>query len=244
MNEQFPTVVLVPGMWHGAWCWEAVQQALASRGVESVAVELPRKAIEGGRDDFVGHCEYLQRVLRDIGGSVVLVGHSYGGAVLSEAGRAENVIGHIYVSAFNLEPGESVASLADAQAGAANDDAIDLVGGYLAVDHETAISAFYHDVPYELAETSFAKLVPEEASTRNTPATDAAWRDVPSHFVICMRDRAITLGLQRILAQRLDSSSEIETGHMPMLVKPAELADRLIDASKQILIKQGISASL
>lgn len=80
------TVVLVHGAWHGAWCWDAVVSVLDAVGIPSIAVDLPgHGASTEPPGDFYSHADHLRRLLGSINGPIILVGHSYGGAVISEA---------------------------------------------------------------------------------------------------------------------------------------------------------------
>lgn len=234
--ERFPTLVLVPGMWHGAWAWQPLEAELTRRGLHVVSLTFPGKDRLAGDDTFAGHCRYLQEALQAVDGPAVVVSHSYGGAVVSEAGDARNTVGYVFVAAFCFEPGESVAEVVDAQKEAANTgDTMADTGGYLTVDPAGIVHAFYHDCPPELAQAAVAALTPERAETRTTRVTRAAWRSAPSHYVVCTEDRAVTPQLQRRLAARLSNSSDIPTSHSPMLSRPAELADLLEDAVRGII---------
>ncbi|MGI5347283.1 alpha/beta fold hydrolase [Streptomyces sp. CA-250714] len=228
--ESQPTIVLLHGMWHGGWAWERVATLLEAAGYPCVRVTLPGKDRAPGDPTFRGHCDHLVQVLADIPGDVVLVGHSYSGALLTEVGAAPGVRAMVYVSGFALQPGESVASVNDAEAGSqAGADDIRLVGDYLVIDPEVAQHAFYHDCAPEEARNAARRLTPEHADTRATVVSQAAWRTVPSHFVICTLDRACTPEVQRMMAARLDSASELESGHSPMLSMPEALTRTIAD---------------
>ena len=152
------------------------------------------------------------------------------GAVLTEAGAAPNVRAMVFVSAFCLEPGESVAAVNDAEAGSqAGKDDIRRVGDHLVIDQETARHAFYHDCTPADAADAAARLTPEHVDVREAVVTRAAWREVPSHFVVCTLDRACTPEVQRRLAARLGSSSELASSHSPMLSMPDELARTIVE---------------
>ncbi|GHE77205.1 hypothetical protein GCM10017786_03170 [Amycolatopsis deserti] len=223
-----PTVVLVHGMWHGGWAWDRVAGLLERDGHPCVAVTLPGQDRAPGDPTFRGHCEHLAGVLAGIPGDVVLVGHSYSGALLGEAGDAPNVRGMVFVSAFCLEPGESVASVNDAEAGSqAGVNDIRQVGDHLIIDADTAKHAFYHDCSPADAASAAGRLTPEHISTRSGIVSRAAWRTVPSHFVVCTLDRACTPEVQRMMAARVDSTSELEAGHSPMLSMPEAVADEI-----------------
>ena len=223
------TIVLVHGMWHGGWAWEPVATLLEAAGYPCVRVTLPGKDRAQGDPTFRGHCDHLARVLTDVPGDVVLVGHSYSGALLTEIGDAPNVRAMVFVSAFCLNPGESVASVNDAAAGSqAGKDDIRQVGDYLVIDPETARHAFYHDCTPADATSAVEHLTPEHVGTREAVVTRASWRTVPSHFVVCTLDRACTPEVQRMMAARVDSSSELESSHSPMLSMPDAVVQAIV----------------
>ncbi|GAA0895848.1 alpha/beta hydrolase [Pseudonocardia zijingensis] len=229
-DSPLPTVVLVHGMWHGGWAWERVAALLEASGHRCVRVTLPGEGRAPGDPTFRGHCDHLLGVLAGVAGDVVLVGHSYSGALLGEVGDAPNVRAMVFVSAFCLEPGESVGSVNDAEAGSqAGRDDIRRVGDTLVIDPDTARHAFYHDCTPEDAYAAAERLTPEHAGVRDTSVTRAAWRDVPSHFVVCTLDRACTPDVQRMMAARLKSVSELESSHSPMLSMPHAVADAITE---------------
>src|SRR5437588_12900158 len=110
-----PTIVLVHGAWHGAWCWDRVVERLEARGREVVAIDLPGHGDDPGPlTDLHGDADRVRSVLDRLDGDVLLVGHSYGGAVVTEAGTHPAVRRLVYVAAFCLDDGESCAhALAD-----------------------------------------------------------------------------------------------------------------------------------
>ncbi|MBP8532266.1 alpha/beta fold hydrolase [Streptomyces sp. MK37H] len=224
-RETLPTIVLLHGMWHGGWAWESVATLLEANGYPCVRVTLPGKDRAPGDPTFRGHCDHLAQLLADIPDDVVLVGHSYSGALLGEVGGAPNVRAMVFVSAFALEPGESVASVNDAQAGSqAGANEIRRVGDYLVIDPEIARNGFYHDCTPTDTANAVGRLTPEHVGTRAAVITEAAWRTVPSHFVVCTLDRACTPEVQRMMAARLGSSSDLESSHSPMLSMPEAVA--------------------
>lgn len=232
MTAVHPTIVLVPGMWHGGWAWERVSKLLEAHGFPCVTVTLPGKDRAPGDFTFRGHCDHLAGVLADIPDDVVLVGHSYGGALLTEVGAAPNVRAMVYLAAFCLEPGESVESVNNSKAGPKTvEDDIRQVGEYVVVGPEAARFAFYHDCTPEDAASAAARLTPEHISTRNTVITQAAWRTVPSHFVICTLDRACAPEVQSMMAARADSSSELPSSHSPMLSMPESVARTITEVA-------------
>jgi len=234
-EEQPPTLLLVPGMWHGGWAWDKVEKGLAKRGMTFQSLTFPGKDRIPGDPTFVGHCAYLHDVIGAIEGPVIVVAHSYGGAVATEAADMANVAGLVFISAFCLEPGESVAGVVDADKHSdVSADTITLDDGYLTVDRAMAMEAFYHDCDPADAESAFSKLTPEYFDTRITKVTRAAWKRIPSHYVICTEDRAVPLRLQERLAARVNSSSQISSSHSPMISQPVKLIDLLEGAVRDL----------
>lgn len=233
MGEVVPAVLLVPGLWHGAWAWERVGSLLDERGIANRAISFPGQDRLPGDPSFDGHVEHLRRKIGEMEEPVVVVAHSYGGAVVSEAAEPGRVRAIVFVTAFALSPGESIADVMDApttDGGSVAADSIDIEDGLLVVDRETAMTGFYQDCDSPDAEDAFRRLTPEDRSTRVTKVTRAAWTEISSHFIICTADRAIPLHTQSMLADRVGSRSTIDSGHVPMLSRPRQLADLIEEA--------------
>ncbi|MHB8467660.1 MAG: alpha/beta fold hydrolase, partial [Acidimicrobiales bacterium] len=113
------TAVLVHGAWHGAWCWERVAAALANVGVPTLAVDLPGHGADPGPlTDLHGDAERVRQVLDAVDGPVVLVGHSYGGVVITEAGDHRGVSHLVYLCALALDGHETAGTAASDEAAA------------------------------------------------------------------------------------------------------------------------------
>jgi pimeloyl-ACP methyl ester carboxylesterase len=149
---------------------------------------------------------------------VVLVGHSYGGAVISEAGDHPNVGHLVYLCAYALDAGETVASHPLPSDGAL---APRFDGDSLVVDPDGAREAFYGDC----AEQPVDRLVPHPLDAFTTPVAAAAWRSKPSTYVVCTQDRAIPAEQQRVLSDRCGAVVELDASHSPMLSMPGRVAD-------------------
>jgi len=214
--------VLVHGLWHGAWAWDAVRARLDDAGVPNAAVELPLTGLE---DDVAATVTTLDR----FGKPAVLVGHSYGGAVVTAAGEHPHVRHLLYLAAFALAEGESVGrvlpdrdipptGLGDALRFAAD-------GQQVSVDPALATDLFYSDAPAFAASAAVARLRPVHRSVfRGVPAT-IAWRRTPSTYVVCADDRAVHPDLQRAMARRATTRHTWPGGHAPLLTRPAAVAD-------------------
>jgi pimeloyl-ACP methyl ester carboxylesterase len=224
-------IVLVHGAFHGAWCWERLRRVLDERALPSIAIDLPgHGASTLPLGDLQADAHHVANLLGDIGGDVVLVGHSYGGGVITEAaGHADNVAHLVYVAAICPDVGESVARsvVVENLPRAELNDALIINEGVMTIDPARAQSAFYHDCdPADMA-AAIERLGPQLAASLTQPVTVAPWRTVPSTYLLCRQDRAIPAALQSALAQRCDSTVELDASHSPFLSMPGAVADVL-----------------
>jgi pimeloyl-ACP methyl ester carboxylesterase len=227
-------VVLVHGAWHGAWCWAPLQAELDRRGVASLAVDLPGHGSTGsGFSDLHGDA---QAVIDVVDGQAalgrtapVLVGHSYGGAVITEvAARRPDVSHLVYLAAFALETGESVMSALTAMpkrdvglSGAMRPGA----DGTSILDPVAAIPALYGACDPTVAAAAVARLSPQPMATMVQPVTGSPLATVPSTYVVCTQDDAVHPDHQRIMAERCRNVITLDTDHSPFASMPVETAD-------------------
>ena len=218
------TMVLVHGAWHGSGCWAPVREALHAEGFGTVAVDNPSVTHPGS--DLAADGDNLRAALDAVGGPVVLVGHSYGGAVVSDAGAHPNVVRVVYLTAFALEVGESV--MQNSLAGGEEmklGEALQFDGDVITVDPERVVEFFYHDCTQPVADAAAAKLLPMSVAAMAGASRGAAWREKPASYIVCTDDRAIPVALQRACTQRVgDDVVEMPTSHSPFLSRPDELA--------------------
>ncbi|MFK7896624.1 MAG: alpha/beta fold hydrolase [Myxococcota bacterium] len=249
-NESAPTpIILVHGAWHGAWCWAGFQAELDRRGLPSLAIDLPGHG--ASTEDFGGLLDdalYLSRVLDSLarksenpGQKRILVGHSYGGAVITQAAMREQTprddIDHlVYVAAFAPEAGESVsAALEKMYTGA--DDA---TGGSLlrtsvlpqeddstTLDPTKAKDLLYADCGAAEIAAAIHRLCPQPNATMREAVTGNPRASLPSTYIRCLRDRAIEPSVQAQMAKRCDRSVDFDTDHSPFMSAPLALADQL-----------------
>lgn len=228
-----PLVVLVHGAFHGAWCWAALQAELDRRGVASVAVDRPgHGASVQARADMHGDADALAAVIAKLERDVILVGHSYGGAVIGQADTGRYVQHLVYLTAMVLDEAESAASLA-ATLPAVDGPAKRLFrrrdDGLIDADPALAPAAFYHRCPPQAAAAAVARLEPQRAATLKQPASRARWKDVPSTYIVCRDDQAVHPDAQVAMAGRCGATVELDSDHSPFLAMPGELADALLD---------------
>lgn len=227
-------VVLVHGAWHGAWCWAGLQAELDRRGVPSYAIDLPGHGASSLPFGDLHGCaglvaDFIDRLATD----VLLVGHSFGGAVITETGlHTEHVRHLVYLTAFVLDEGDSViriGSLAGipAEPPTLLDAARSRVDDFLVLDPELAIPALYGHCAAEVQQAAAARLCPHPIASFVQPVTGAAWRTTPSTFIRCTDDRAIALSHQDAMATQCTHIATLDTDHSPFASMPFETADIL-----------------
>jgi pimeloyl-ACP methyl ester carboxylesterase len=223
MSDGETTIMLVHGAWHGSWCWEPVRRILRDAGVATAVVDNP--SVAHAPSDLHADGDNLRAALDAIAGPVVLVGHSYGGAVITDAGAHPNVQRLVYLTAFPLDEGESLL-----ENGLTGGEDMELVGALqfdgeiLNVDPSRIVDFFFHDCAPDVAAAATAQLRPMSLSAMAGVPRSVAWRERPSTYIVCTDDRALPVALQRSCAARLDDVVDMATSHSPFLSRPDDLA--------------------
>src|SRR4051812_3547308 len=194
--EPTSSVLLVPGSWHGAWAYDDVAERLGRESVSVTAIDLPSN---GGSAGLADDAAAVRAALDEIGEPTVVVGHSYGGIAVSEgAAGSPDAIGLVYLCAFMLEPGESLLDVLPHQL----PDWISLdeaAGSHIAQHTEEAL---YGDCEPAVAARAAARLTRQSVAAIAAPQTTAAWRQAPSTYLVCDRDRAVPPAAQEAMAAR------------------------------------------
>jgi pimeloyl-ACP methyl ester carboxylesterase len=220
------TIVLVHGAFAGGSGWKPIADILVSHGYSVRVVQEPETA-------FDADVAATRRVL-DKAGPCVLVGHSYGGMIITEAGKHPDVKALVYVAAFQPDVGESVADLGDKMPPA--NKSIGPVGdGYLAVNPEAFPADFAAGVPKPVADFMAISQVPIFGEALHAKVTVAAWKDKPSYAVVAKGDRMINPDLERFMAKRAQSPTiELAGPHAIFLVHPREIAALIEKAANAV----------
>ena len=223
------TAVLVHGAWHGAWCFDRELAHLQAAGLQAIAVDLPGHGRDAGAfADLHGDAAHVRSVLDGVDGDVVLLGHSYGGAVITEAGVHPAVTHLVYLCALALDTGESCGTAAAEQSESlSHDGRPSLADGWVhhpdgttTMTAEGAATCLYHDCDPGTVAWAVDRLGPQPmVNLTQTPST-VAWRRTPSTYVVCSNDQAIHPGLQEILAARCTYRRVWPTGHSPFASRP------------------------
>jgi pimeloyl-ACP methyl ester carboxylesterase len=214
------SVLLVHGAWHGSWCWEPLLPHLAAAGLDVATVDLPSA---GDHGDLAADVAVVRAALDARPGPTVLLGHSYGGVVVSEAAAGRSDVAHlVYLCAFMLDAGESLFQAVGGEAPPWF--VVDEADGTITVDPAVGIQVAYADVDPALAADWLGRLRPQSIAAFTAPQTAAAWHDVPSTYVACTQDQAIPYPAQQAMSARAGGVVTLESSHSPFASMPAEVA--------------------
>ncbi|MEV0809447.1 alpha/beta hydrolase [Micromonospora sp. NPDC050200] len=229
MNQNANNVVLVHGGFVDGSGWHQVYDLLTQDGHQVSIVQNPTFSL-------AGDVEATRQVLDAQDGPVVLVGHSYGGAVISEAGNHDQVAALVYIAAFAPDEGESVNTLiADPPPGAPVPPILPPRDGFLLLDREKFAASFAGDLPAPQAAFMADSQVPWGVDALAGAVSKPAWRAKPSWYLVATDDRMIPPPAQRAMAERAGATTvETPGSHAVYVSQPAAVAD---------LIKKAIQAS-
>ena len=234
--ELKPTVVLVHGAFADSSGWNAVTEGLQKRGYTVLAASNPLRGL-------TADAEYVKSILATIEGPIVLVGHSYGGAVITNAATGNpNVQSLVYVAAYALDAGERLI------------DANELGGGHSELGDHLVIRpypgapegdadgyidpAFFRelfaaDLPKKLTAVMAASQRPAALQALFTPSGEPAWKTIPSWYVVASQDHTIPPEAERVMADRAGSITvEIDSSHVVMMSHPDEVTEVILDAAE------------
>ncbi|NBM21119.1 alpha/beta fold hydrolase [Streptomyces sp. GC420] len=229
-----PTVVMVHGAFADALSWASVVERLQSDGFPVVSASNPLRGL-------ANDSAYIASLLETIKGPIVMVGHSYGGAVISHAAAGNSrVKSLVYISALMPEKGEILGRIAEKFVGGRLNDALrnmpfqdaDGRGTDLYVDPEKFAGVLAGDLPAAAAAAMAAAQRPIVASAFSERATKAAWKKIPSWALVAKNDKALAPDYERFAAKRARSHTvEIPSSHMAMLSHPDAVAQLIRDAA-------------
>jgi pimeloyl-ACP methyl ester carboxylesterase len=224
------SVVLVHGGFVDGSGWRAVYDTLTSRGIDVSVVQNPTVSLTG---DLAA----TNLVLDQQPGPVVLVGHSYGGVVITEAGNHDKVAALVYIAAFAPDKGESVNTLiANPPPGAPVPPILPPVDGFLLLDRTKFADAFAADVDPRLAQFMADSQTPWGVEALSGAVTDPAWRVKPSSYLVTTEDHMIPPPAQRAMAERAGATvTETPASHAVFLSQPEAVANLIEQAVRQLV---------
>lgn len=222
-----PTVVLVHGAFADGSSWNKLIPLLQAQGLNAVAVQNPLTSLE---DDVA----FANRVINAQTGPVVLVGHSWGGSVITQAGGHDKVKALVYVAAF--APSLDAAPVADTSDFPAPPGFAHFIAdadGYLTLPADAIARDFAQDVSAEEANLIHATQGAVRGANFEQPVTVAAWTGKPSWYIVAAQDRMIDPGAQRALAKKIGATTtELPTSHVPMVSDPEAVAKVIVEAAR------------
>jgi pimeloyl-ACP methyl ester carboxylesterase len=221
-----PAIVLVHGAFADGSSWARVIPILENNGYTVIAVQNPLTSLA---DDVVT----TRRVITAQEGPVVVVGHSYGGAVITAAAAGSpNVKALVYIAAFAPEVDEVLAAPGAKFAPPALSSAlVPDAAGFLYVDRTKFHDVVCKDVPLADARVAAATQKPVSGSVFTAPVPGGAWKTIPSWYIVASEDQAINPELERFYAKRMGATTtEIKSSHVPFLSHPRDVA-RVIEAA-------------
>lgn len=221
-NPALPNVVLVHGGFVDGSGWQGVHELLVADGYRVAVVQNATVSLDG---DVAA----TKQVLDDLEGPVVLVGHSYGGVVVTEAGNDERVAALVYIAAFAPDKGESVNSLiADPPPGAPVPPILPPRNGYLLLDRDEFAASFAGDLPTAQAQFMADSQLPWGVGALSGSVTDPAWRSKPSWYLVATDDRMIPPPAQRAMSNRAGATVIESPGSHSVYVSRPEAVAALI----------------
>ena len=239
------TFVLVPGAWHGAWCWERIAPLLEDAGCAVLAPDLGGMGLDAGKVPVTleNWANSVAGLAASESGKVVLVGHSRGGVVISQACEyvGERIAALVYVSGMLLADGESVLSFGSAHGRSealASAILTSADGSSFGVRTESVAPAFYNTTAQHWIDRA-ASLVCQEPTAPNAAPlqlTDERFGRVARYYVECLRDKILPPPLQRYMYERIPCRRVIalDTDHSPFYSAPEDLARALLSIASEL----------
>jgi pimeloyl-ACP methyl ester carboxylesterase len=234
-QEQSPakikTVLLVHGAWADGSSWAKVIPLLEAKGLHVVAVQIPLTS-------FADDVAATRRALALEDGPVLLVGHSYGGAVITEAGNDPKVAGLVYVSAVAPDTGESAFALISSVPTPIGSELRPDNSGFLKLTPKGVAEDFAQDLSAKEIAVLTATQVPVSVSAMKGEITTPAWKSKPSWYIIAANDRAISPELEAAQAKKIGATATtVASSHVIMLAQPSRVAEVIVEAASKAALK-------
>jgi pimeloyl-ACP methyl ester carboxylesterase len=224
-------VVLVHGAFADGSGWEAVAKILEKDGY-TVSVAQPPET------SYAADQKYTKAAIDAMGGPVVLVGHSYGGSIITEAGNDPNVSALVYIAAFALDDGESCASIEQALPQASKAFTPDSNGNWW-IEQAHFAADFAADVPPDMAHFMAESQVPISTDAFTHKVTNPAWKTKPTWYMVATADRSINPNQERMMAKRANATTvEVNASHVAYMSHPKETAKLIEEAATSAHVNQ------
>src|ERR1700752_3734948 len=227
VKQHIKNVVLVHGAFADGSGWKRVADILKNDGYKVSVVQDPEPSYAAAQKD-------TKAAIDAIGGQVVLVGHSYGGSVITEAGNHPNVAALVYIAAFALDEGESCASIEQALPQASKAFTPDSNNNWW-IEQEQFAADFAADIPKEKAWFMAISQVPISTDAFTHQVTNPAWRHKPTWYMVATEDRSINPNQERMMAKRAKAKTvEVNASHVAYMSRPKETAKLIEEAATSV----------
>jgi pimeloyl-ACP methyl ester carboxylesterase len=233
LNSQTkPSIVLCHGIWADGSCFQKLIPALRADGHDVIAAQY-------GLDTLKGDVDATIRTFGRVKGPIVLVGHSYGGSVITYAGLDHRVAALVYIAALCPDETETSQSQLDKFPKTDIFKYVEVADGRVWMKPE-AVAAFAGDLPAEEQGTVYATHFPPSEDLFNQKLEGVAWRSRPSWYIVGTEDRTVHPELERSGAKRMGATTvEVKSSHVPMLSRPHEVLDVIRKAAAAVAAKRG-----
>ena len=223
-------ILLLHGAWADGSCWRKVILLLEAKGYNVTAAQIPLTSLQ---DDVA----VTRRLLTSQAEPTVLVGHSYGGAVITGAATTgSQVKALVYITAFGLDQGESLESLAKQGSPSPGSTAIEPDDhGYLWINRQKFHEAFAADATNDEAAVMAAVQRPLSMASFTQGEAEPAWKNIPSWYLVCTADHMIPPPAQEFMADRMKATvRRVESSHSPFMSKPEDVAAIIAEAAESV----------
>ncbi|HEY3703701.1 MAG TPA: alpha/beta hydrolase [Terracidiphilus sp.] len=227
MSQHIKNVVLVHGAFADGSGWKRVADILKHDGYKVSVVQHPETS-------YADDQRYTKAAIDAMDGPVVLVGHSYGGSVITEAGNHPNVAALVYIAAFALDEGESCGSIEQALPQASTAFKPDANGNWW-IEEAHFVADFAADIPRDEAEFMAIAQVPISTDSFLHKVTNPAWKHKPTFYMVATEDRSINPEQERMMARRAKAKTvEVKSSHVAYMSFPKEAAKLIEEAATSI----------
>lgn len=223
-----PTIVLVHGLWADGSSWGKIINPLVDKGYNVIAVQNPTTSLA---EDVAATKTAIDRA----GGDVILVGHSWGGFVITEAGADPRVKALVYIAAFAPDKGEGVPALSEKFAATELQKFLQQTNGTLTLSRDGVAKAFAGDLTAKEQDVVFAVQTPASPAVFAGVGENAAWKTKPSWYVVAEEDKTINPELEKFMASRAKAKTMVlKASHVAMLSKPNEVLAVILEAAQSV----------
>ena len=239
MATSKPNIVLVHGAWADGSCWSAVVEGLQAKGYNVIAPQFPESSLEAD-------VTRLRQVLNRQDGPTIVVGHSYGGQIMTSLSTdAPNVVGLVYIAAFGLDEGETIGQLLAQGPPTPALAHLDIDGqGFAWIPEDDFVTYFAADVAPAKAKVMFAVQQALAASTLGDVMGIPAWKSLPSWYMVAANDQAIPPDAERLFAKRMAATTvEVPSSHVAMVSHPDDVI-KLTELAADTLVATGNLAAV